>query len=251
MENNTNTYNNHYKTVNSKIEEYIKGHKVSPKNLKKYFNSKKIEELIKRIGLEGVKGIKTIVNDVIDDWYSIEKDGVMKFERFIINEDMGNIKIEKSGQTYEKVLADLYRTSVGHIEVISDDEHKYKVNDMGQEINVIIYSEADLIKFKREIIPILSKTANESQIDIHKTDVGLTSGKEIKTGISFNLQEVVDEKKLSQYFHNILRKEKVLQIVTSFINDYDILSRNTVYNYKKEYNKYYIWELNSKKSVTK
>ena len=251
MENNTNIYNKYYEIINSKIEEYIKDHKVTPKKLKKYFNSERIDNLIKKLELSEVKGIKTVVNDIIDDWTHIQSDGVLKFESFILNEDMGVIAINKSGQSYERVLADLYRTSVGHIEPISEEEHKYKVNDLGEEINVVIFSEQDLIKFKKDIIPVLTKVSVDSQVDIHKVDLGLKSGKEVKTAISFNIQEIVDDKKLQAYFQSTLNKEKTINIVGSFINDIDILKRNKIYKYKTEYSKHYIWELNDKPSVVK
>ncbi len=250
---NTEENNQYYKLVNEYIDDYITNHKINPANLKKYFNnSSKLETFLKRYKLDDVENIKRVVEDVIDDWHHIQSDGVMKFEKFnLMNEDLGNIKIKVSDMEYEKVLADLYHTSVGHVNKEDESEHKYNVKDFGKEINVIIYSKEDVVDFKKSLLPILSKSANSSSVDLHQVNVGLQSGKKIRTAISFTVGDIVDDNKLQHYIDTTLDEKKILEILYSFINDYDILRTGNHYVYKQEYKGYHIWNLNPKATVNK
>jgi len=250
---NTEENNQYYKMVNEYIDDYITNHKINPANLRKYFkNSSKLETFLKRYKLDDVEGIKRVVEDVIDDWHHIQSDGVMKFEKFtLMNEDLGNIKIKSSDMGYEKVLADLYHTSVGHVDKDDETEHKYNVKDFGKEINVIIYSKEDVEDFKKSLLPILFKSANSSSVDLHKVNVGLKSGKEIRTAISFNVGDIVDDNKLQHYIDTTLDEKKLLEILYSFINDYAILKTGNHYVYKQEYKGYHIWVLNPKSTISK
>lgn len=269
---NTEEGNQYYKLINEYIEKYIITHKIKPSNVKKYFkNSKNRTSFLERYKLNDIVGIKRVLDDVIDDWHSVEKDAVMKFENFI-NEDMGSMSIDASGMEYERILADLYGTSVGHVEVTDNKDHKYNVTDFGKKIDVIIYSDKDIENFNKSLLPILIKEANEFTIDIHQVDVGLKSGKELKTYISFPLSSVVSEEKLSEYLNKELslpeygssnpnstqnheqtggrfRNRKMIQLISNFINDYDILKAKKKYMFKERYRKYYIWELIDSGSV--
>lgn len=250
---NTEENNQYYKLINEYIDDYITNHKINPANLKKYFkNSSKLDNFLKKYKLDDVEGIKRVVEDVIDDWHHIQSDGIMKFEKFnLLNEDLGSIKIKSSDMEYEKVLADLYHTSVGHINKEDEFEHKYNVTDFGKEINVIIYSKEDVEDFKKSLVPIILKDANLTSIDIHKVDVGLQSGKEVRTAISFSIGDIVDDNKLQHYIDATLNEKKLLEILYSFINDYDVLRSGNHYAYKQEYKGYYIWNLTPKVSIKK
>ena len=239
--------NKHYEFINNHIDEYVTKHKVNPSNARKYFKNKtNRSKFLEKYKLSEIVGIKRILDDVLDDWHFIQKDSVMKFEGFI-SESMGNISIDKAGMEYERVLADLYDTSVGHVNITNEDEHKYNVVDFGKKVDVIIYSKKDLIDFKRSIIPTIIKDSKEFDIDIHKIDVGLKSGKEIKTALSFSLDKVVSDDKLTQLISSSLNESKVLSIVLDFINDYDILRSGKIYDFKERYRGYYIWHLVDKK----
>lgn len=247
----TDETNKYFKLINGYIDDYIHDWKISPSALKKYFSNKaKYESFIKKYSLEDIENIKIIFDDVIDDRQHIENDGVMKFESFI-NEDMGSISIKRSGHTHERILADLYHTSLGHISKTSETDHKYSVSDFGEVTDVIIYSTEDINEFKTSIMPIFIKNINESQIDIHKLNVGLSSGKEVKTGISLSVSDIVDNEKLKSFINLKLDKRKILEIIHSFINDYDILKMNKNYIYKKEVNGHHIWELKEKPTLKK
>ena len=238
--------NQYYEMVNKCIDEYI-DHKIKPSNLRNYFrNTSKLESFIKKYKLDEIDGIKKVISDVIEDRYAAEKDGIMKFENFILNEDLGKVDIKESGVSYEKILADLYHTSVGHVSIVDEKEHKYTINDFGVEKNVIIYSRGDIEDFKKSVIPILLDKSKKEVIDLYKVDLGLSSGKEIKFGISISIEEILSEDKLNRVILNKLDEKKLDEIITNFINDYDILKSKKIYKYFKEFKDSHIWELNNR-----
>ena len=156
---------------------------------------------------------------------------------------MGNILIEESGISHERILADLYSTSVGHVTAVSRKDHKYSVNDFGKKIDVVVYSKEDVSRFTNSLLPILIKDTKSQTIDIHKLDIGLKSGKEVKCGISFQLDKVASDEILKSYLSKVLTEDKLLEIIRSFINDYEILKSHKGYVYKQDYKGYHIWEL--------
>ena len=122
---------------------------------------------------------------------------------------------------------------------------------MGKKVDVIIYSKNDVDDFRDSLLPILTKDSMSQSIDIHKANVGLKSGKEIKCGISFKLDNITSEETIERYLLKILTENKILQIINSFINDYNILKSNRQYKYKEEYKGYHIWEMVGRQSVYK
>ena len=83
-------------------------------------------------------------------------------------------------------------------------------------------------------------------IDLYKVDLGLSSGKEIKFGISISIEEILSEDKLNRVILNKLDEKKLVEIITNFINDYDILKSKKIYKYFKEFKDSHIWELNNR-----
>ena len=237
----------YYSIVNSKIELYVKDHKIDPVKLKNYFrNEKKMDSFLKSNNLDNVIGIKRVFNDVIDDYYSSHKDQILKFESFKTNEDMGFFKVDNSNIEHEKVLADYYNTSVGYVEVINKEDHSYKVTDLGEIKYAIIYSHDELHQFKDRLIPNLIRNSKDENLELISINSGLKSEKSLKCNIQISLSEILSEDLLKNKLNSILTVGKIIQILTNLSNDYDILKNGKKYVFIEEYKKYYIWELRSK-----
>jgi len=246
----TGEVNKVYDDINKYVDEYIEDWKIKPSNLHKYFSdSKKVDSFLKKYKIDDIHNIKRVLHDVIEDRKHLEHDGIMKFESFSkLNEDLGKIKVPASDVNHERVLADLYNTSIGHINTINSADHYYDIKDFGKEISVVIYSEKDVESFKESLLPILIAETLSTNIDLHKVNVGLQSGKEVKCGLSVDLKGLISEDKLKESLAAKLPTEKVLPIIHSFINDYDILRSGKNYAYKQEYKGHHIWELKDKKA---
>lgn len=225
---NTEEVNQFYDLVNDHIDEYIIKHKVRPSNLKKYFDSKRIDIFLKKYKLDDVDGIKRVVRDVVEDRLHAEKDKIIKFESFI-NEGVGEW-IGDSDISHERILADLYHISIGHILVTNPKKHQYDIDDMGTRRSAIIYSKEDVLSFKELIIPVMAKSLKSKKVEVSDIEVDETS---MITNLNIQLNNIIDEEKLKEYLSEILIEEKVLLIIRSFLGNH---------NYREEYKGYHIWE---------
>ena len=82
-------------------------------------------------------------------YYEIWKFYIRRYWKYYI--------IRESNVNHERVLNDLYHTeSVGHIDLVSSEDHRYLVNDMGKKVDVIIYSKNDVDDFRDSLLPILT-----------------------------------------------------------------------------------------------
>ena len=233
-----------YRLVNSHIDEYIEKWHISPLRLKKYLsNEGKLNNFLSRTGLKDVDRIKTIINDVLEDREAILKDNIVKFENFEINE---SIKSNQSSIELEKVLADHFRTSLSNVELTDEKLHLYQVQDFDTKENISIYSTSDFENFKSQIIDIIIDTAMQENLEMHKLDLGLESGKLVKANINIPMSKFVDEQRLRDMLDNYLSEEKLLMIMTNWLNDYPILGSKRNFVYYKKINGHYLWLLVSK-----
>jgi hypothetical protein len=229
-----------YRKINSEIDKYI-GLKINPEKLKKYFSNKnKVKNFLVRIGLDNVEKIETILKDVIEDREAGHKENVIKFENFFINE---SLQFEEADIEYEKVVADLFHTNLSDVEIIDGKLHTYKVNDLGETNTVAIYSEKDIQKFKSFLLDKLVEDSKKNELDLFQTDLGLESGKQIKTKIKLSLSDLINEPQLEELLESELDDKKLLYVMTQWLNDYPVLKKGIKYHYYNQSHNYHIWIL--------
>mgnify|MGYP000497149064 CR=1 FL=1 len=166
--NNREDANKYYQQVNELIDDYMDKWKVRPSNLKRYLprGSERFNKFLHRNNLKEVNGIDQVLSDVINDRVNMVKDGVLTFENFKFFESdefkVSNLKqclykgIEKADLNMEKVVADVFDTNLGSIDVVDSGKHIFKVNDWnGKDINVLIYSKEDLELIKSNLVDCL------------------------------------------------------------------------------------------------
>jgi hypothetical protein len=160
--------NRYYQVINGLVDDYIDKWKIRPSSLKRYLQpgSERFNKFLERNKLKDVKGAEVILKDIIEDRNHMEKDGVLTFENFKFFESdefkVSNLKeclykgIEKSDLKMEKIIADIFDTDLGSIDIVDADKHIFNVNDWnGKDTNVIIYSKEDLELIKTNIIDCL------------------------------------------------------------------------------------------------
>ncbi len=233
--------NNYYDIINNHIDDYIQNWKVSPINLKKYFSRKeKVKNFLNRVGLSDVERIESILNDVIEDREAIIKDKVMKFENFQIRE---SFDFSNTNEDYEKVLADFFHTSLSHIEAIEKKKHKFKIDDMGEVVQASIFSENDLQDFKTQLKQLLTNETKETDVDFYQIKI---DEKNLKTKFSMVLSDIIDESKFDSALEELLIEKKVIEVLTDWLNDYDLLRSRKKITFHKKFHNYFIWLLEKK-----
>jgi hypothetical protein len=145
-------------------------------------------------------------------------------------------------------LADCFHTSLSHIEVKDEKNHEYQVDDIGDKLKVAIFSEKDIESFKEQLKEVLIKESKGNSLEIYKLDVGLNSKKELKTKFSVSLENMLDEKKLSDSINDFLTNSKTLEIMNEWLNDYPVLQTGKKWKFHKKFKGHFIWKLENKKS---
>lgn len=231
--NNREDANRYYDLVNKLVDNYTDKWKIKPSSLKNYLKpgSERFKNFIKRNKLENVNGISQILNDVIDDRYHMESDGVITFENFKFFESeefkIQSMKqslykgIEKADIKMEKILADHFDTNLGEIDVVDADKHTFKLNDWeGDDRNVIIYSKEELDIITSNITDYLCDT-------LSKTKVKLTDKIEI------DLSDLVKKDKFSEEIGKKFTEEFLIETITDCLGD--------DYKFKSKVDTYFIW----------
>lgn len=231
--------NQYYKTVNELVDKYITGHNIRPSEIYHYFQ-RNMQSFLERNGLSDIEGIKRVVNDVLEHRRFMELDKVMKFENFNqLNESV--INIGNANINHEKVLADYYNTSLGHIDLVDGDTHLYKINDFGKKVVSIIFSDEEIKEIKENILDNLVLEAENKVMSINEVD-----GVEMGFSLRFWLSDIFDEEKFRKSCEEKLTNENLLVIIKSVIQKGQELPTNFSndrLSYKDDFKGYHIWEV--------
>lgn len=164
--------NKYYQQINELIDDYMDKWKIRPSNLKRYLQpgSERFTKFLHRNNLKEVNGIDRVLSDIIEDRVNMEEDGVLTFESFKLFESnefkVSNLKqclykgIEKADLNMEKVLADVFDTNLGSIDIVDSDKHIFNVDNL----NVIVYSKEDLEIIKNSIIDYLYEELKSKKV---------------------------------------------------------------------------------------
>ena len=237
---NTLEANKYFDIVNNLVDEYIQKYKIRPVEIGQYLN-KNLESFLERNGLSDVIGIKSVVKDVLDHRRHMQLDSIMKFESFSkMNE--GLIDIGKSDIEHEKVLADVYNTSLSHVELVDSNIHLYSISDFGKEINSIIFSDLELSEISKKIEDKLVEEISSKPFSINSVD-------NINLEMDFRILmlDIISEEKLRSSIKSKLNKESLIGVIKGIINssqDVFIDLQEGVVSYKGEFNGFHIWEVN-------
>ena len=235
--NNREDANRYYQLVNELVDDYITNSKIRPSNLKRYLQpgSERFNKFLTRNNLKEVNGIDRVLADVIDDRVNMEVDGVLTFENFKYFESdefkVSSLKqclykgIEKSDINMEKILADVFDTNLGSIDIIDADKHLFDINDWnGKNIEVLIYSLEELKVIEGNMLDHLYD-------ELCKKDVKLTDN------ISVKLSDLVKRDIFEDKMYGIFKidENNTPDFLIKLISDLCNMS------YHKSFNGHFIW----------
>lgn len=234
---NSNDLTNYYSQINKYIDDYIKSHKVSPREIFRYI-SKNMSKFLKKYNLEDIDNIQRIVKDVIEHRKNMEKDKVFKFEQFNHNINESLFDLGETSVEHEKILADYYNTSLGHIHNVDSSNHLYKIEDFGDSIESIIFSDSEISSIKEVII---NKITNELK---HKTVLVNSIDSVLLTNpMNFLLENILSEEKLRENCESKLTELTLLEMITILIPSFmggQQVTQN--FKFKGNFKGYYIWD---------
>jgi hypothetical protein len=205
--------NKYYQIINQYIDEYTDTHKIKPINLGKYLkNNQRLIQFVERKGLKDVKNINRVINDVIDDRISMEKDIVKTFENFKFLESnefkILNLRqclykgIEKSTIHHEKILADYFDVSLSHIDIIDSDKHIFKI-DHYSFIDCVIYTENEVEIIRENMKEYCFEQVFNKSVQLEGLSID----------INVNIKDFIDTEKFETHINEVLTTEKVKTII--------------------------------------
>lgn len=228
--------NEYYEKINELIDKYFTWD-VRPSALKKYFKpgGLGVKKFIERNNLSNVVNINKIINDVIDDRYSMEKDAVLTFESFgsDLIEEMLSSDNEGTGLDFilynnvdatelkdEKIIADYYRVGLGHITEVNKDLHEYTVDGKRGDYNVIIFSEEDFGKITKNLVDYLMKNLGGKSVFVESLNLNV------------QLEHLIDREALEAMVDS---KSYIVNIISEILNTHE-------YTYQKQFGDYHFWQ---------
>lgn len=232
---NTEEANFYFKKVNELIDDYIKNHKIKPSEISNYIN-RNYKSFLEEVDLKDVENIKTVVDNVLEHRLNMQKDSILKFENFaFVNENT------KSTIEHEKVLADFFNTSIGHVEIINSNLNLFIINDFGKKEFALILSEQEFVDIKEDIVQDLLQSAKDKVLaidEIQDHNIGFS--------LRFWMNELIDENKFIGVCKNKLSMDKFSQLVKVKMMEesvrMNLKSKNLVY--KDKIHGYHIWVIN-------
>ncbi len=226
--------NKYYKLVNNAINDFMGETKARPSEVHKYL-TKNGAKFLKRLEISDVEGIDGVLNDVLLHRRHMEDDKIITFESFSkLNES--SINVGTPSVEHEKVLADIFNTSLGHIDVLDPQLHLFKISDFGKDVYAIIFNESEISKIKEDLIikikdEVTSKVINVSDVD----------GVSISP-IKFWLSDILDETKLSESVNSKISSDLVFDFIkSSFSNEVSLSYNLGQLNSFKEYSGFSVW----------
>jgi hypothetical protein len=205
--------NKYYQIVNELVDEYMSKGKIRPSNLKRYLQpgSERFKKFLIRNKLNEITGIDRVLSDIIEDRANMESDGVLTFENFKFFESdefkIASMKqclykgIEKADLSMEKVLADVFDTNLGSIDIVDSEKHCFKI----EEEEVFIYSKEDIDIIGLNIIDHLYE-------ELCKKEVVLADD------ISINLSDLVGKEAFEKKMHDFFTEEFLLKLISKLLD---------------------------------
>ena len=206
--------NKYYQIVNELVDEYMSKGKIRPSNLKRYLQpgSERFKKFLIRNKLNEITGIDRVLSDVIEDRANMESDGVLTFENFKFFESdefkIASMKqclykgIEKADLNMEKVLADIFDTNLGSIDIVDSEKHCFKIED---EEEIFIYSKEDISVIGLNIIDHLYD-------ELCKKEVVLADD------ISINLSDLVGKESFEKKMNDFFNEEFLLKLIGKLLD---------------------------------
>jgi hypothetical protein len=161
----------------------------------------------------------------------MEKDKIVTFENFTkLNESF--ISLSEPNIDYEKVLADKFNTSLGHIVLVDSELHLYKIEDFGKVFYASILSKNDIESIQNKLI--------ESMIDeIKSQSIFIDNVMSVSISpLRFLLSDFINQDELKSHVIAKIDKNLINNIIKTILESKSVGSSFMGPDEKSEYS---IW----------
>ena len=227
-----------YGKINEFIDDYVKGYNITPVEIYRYI-SKNMDRFLEKYKLSNIQRIKTIVQDVIEHRKNMEKDKVFRFGELHKNLNESVIDFGSSNIDHEKVLADFYNTSVGHVNCIDSKLHLFEIKSFDEIIKCCAFSEIELQNIKNEFMKGVIET-------LYLTPIFVDSvyGEKLSIPLNIQLSDLVEESEIKT---PQLNDKLTLRNIGGYISKKVTEKYGTVSVFYRGlpnvHSNYYIWEI--------
>jgi len=229
--------NKYYKIVNEIIDKFIDNTNARPKEVYVYIN-KNMRKFLDNNKLSEVVGIERVVSDVIEHRKSLQDDNILTFEGFSsVLEDISDLK--SNNVRKEKILADFFHISSGHIDTINQDLNIYQVKDFDESYFVTCLSENDLNQIRTKLKNLLTNKIISQKIQFDPLVENF-----IGENSNLNLNKFIDDTKLSVFLDESINSESCIKYFEFFLNNSDIVELGNIdLKFITDSNGYKIWKI--------
>lgn len=232
--------NKYYKKVNEIIDGFINKTNARPLEVYRYI-SRHMKQFLENNDLQDVVGINRIVMDVLDHRKSLQMDKIITFENFNqIFEDISDLRTNDVNK--EKILADFFHVSTGHINVINQDLNFYNVKDYDKSFIVTILSNQDFKILSNGLKKLLSKRIYNEDLNFNNF-----SNQFLNEIPNLKLGDLIDESKLDTFLEINIDSESCLKYYQYYLSTSGIIDLDVEeFEFIGDSNGYKIWKIHSR-----
>ena len=217
-----------YDKINTLIDNYFK-YNITPKSLSRYFNDGVgMGRFIERNNLKEYDNIEKIIKDVVSDRVAMDEP-VMTFENFNEASDKSLLNIDNFNDIEkQRILADFYKTSIGHVSLKNDNSNFYNVKSLKRESEVFILDGFGIHIFLKRVSKLLYNVMLENIVSVPSLNLDISISDIVK----------MSDHEENPIMKNIIEliKPKIIEIVTEELRMYGD------FEFIDSHNGFHIWE---------
>lgn len=203
------TLTEYYVRIKSYVDSYVSKWQVKPSRLKHYLNKERLGNFLERENLTDVNMIDRVLEDVISSYIAAEKDMIMTFESFEY-EEVSDIKeviylgVSDANIEHEKLLADVFDTSLSRIDVLNKTKHVFRVDGMVSDQDVVVFSNDDLGVIKANLVDHFKGKVLDGKFELENFSIDLRVIVDVSALLS-RLNDIFDDEYLVTFLSDVFR----------------------------------------------
>jgi hypothetical protein len=226
----------YYHQISECVDDYIKNHQVKPTEIWLYIK-KNFKRFLEKYNLSDIENIDKIIHDVLDHRRHMELDNVFYFEQYKMKMNESSLPTSSTDIEHEKVLADFFETSVGHVEVLDQMSHLFQIKTFDENLKAIIFSEEEVNSMRKSIIEKLIRQIYSKSVTIPSVD-----GIRINLDLTFPISEIVSQDEIK--IDHMIDEKTSLRLISDFLIGGTKSGSISFYRgLPQKFKNYYIWEL--------